>query len=132
MDANEDVNVAPLSNQPAPPPAASPAASLPSPGSSRVAMSLIRRLWESQVSLRQQKIAMLVKAFREKRERPVALAASFDAEIARLDIEIQAEEERIRRIRRDRLQTASQAARVEADANVSGSVWGMSTGLVTL
>jgi hypothetical protein len=118
MNANQDVDAAPspqaLSVQPAPTPAASP----PSPA----AIPLLRRLWESQVELRMQKVAVLFKAIREKKERPVALAAQFDAEIARLDIEIEAEEERIRRLRRDRLQTTSQASQAEA---ASGSVWGM-------
>ena len=128
MNANQDVIAAPtrspqsLSDQPAPPPAAPPAASPPTGSPAAICIPLLRRLWKSQVELRKQKIAVLFKAIREGKERPAALAAHFDAEIARLDIEIQAEEECIRRLRRDHLQTASQASQEEA---ASASVWGM-------
>jgi hypothetical protein len=70
-------------------PRAGAAASTPHPA----AIPLLHRLWEMKLLLCEQKIAVMMNAYRQGKEKPVAQVASIDAEIDRLSLEIQAEKE---------------------------------------
>jgi hypothetical protein len=106
----------------APPPAsprAGAAASTPHPA----AIPLLHRLWEMKLLLCEQKIAVMMNAYRQGKEKPVVQVASIDAEIDRLSIEIQAEKERMFYIRR-----ARQMATLPDQADSASGIvdcWGM-------
>jgi hypothetical protein len=98
-------------------PRAGAAANTPHPA----AIPLLHRLWERKLLLSEQKIAVLMNAYRQGKEKPVVQVASIDAEIDRLSIEIRAEKEHMYYVR-----CARQMATLPGQAdNASGSVWGM-------
>lgn len=111
-----NAGVAPLPASPESP-RVDASASTPHPA----AIPLLHRLWEMKLLLSEQKIAVLMHAYRQGKEKPVVQVASIDAEIDRLSIEIQAEKEHMYHVRR-----ARQMATLPGQAdNASGSVWGM-------